>query len=157
MKVPGEPAKGKQRTPEFSLGFPKRGTVRRNFGRVHHDFGTNLPSAVYLRSKCLQWYLTKFPRSRNLLKTSKGLVNKGHFTEFCSESSPLGSNDTVAPSLAIEAHSVALPVQILFSIGNMLNGIGGTAFFIAGVTYTDDNVKKKNSPIYFGNDSSTDQ
>ncbi|XP_022653533.1 solute carrier organic anion transporter family member 2B1-like isoform X3 [Varroa jacobsoni] len=45
--------------------------------------------------------------------------------------------------------SVAIPVVVLLSIGNMLNGIGGVSFYIAGTTYMDDNVKKKNSPIYF--------
>ncbi|XP_003737987.1 solute carrier organic anion transporter family member 1A1 [Galendromus occidentalis] len=89
----------------------------------------------------------------NLLKTSTARVNKGHFTEFCNQAKEQNLNDSFvlnAPPALGETRSVALPVQILLSIGNMVNGIGGTAFYIAGVTYTDDNVKKKNSPIYFG-------
>ncbi|KAK8787517.1 hypothetical protein V5799_022717 [Amblyomma americanum] len=39
-------------------------------------------------------------------------------------------------------------VSLLF-LANFLNGIGGTTFYISGSTYTDDNVKKKDSPVYF--------
>lgn len=98
-----------------------------------------------------QAFKLKNSRFRNLSRSSKGLVNTGHFTEFCADTGDVGSNDSVLATPPSVSHSVALPVQILLSIGNMVNGIGGTAFFIAGVTYTDDNVKKKNSPIYFGN------
>ncbi|OQR73913.1 solute carrier organic anion transporter family member 1A1-like [Tropilaelaps mercedesae] len=91
-----------------------------------------------------------------------------HFTEFCNLQDKLSENNInytlpewgyksvggsrVKPASAQregEAASVAIPVLILLSIGNMLNGIGGISFYIAGTTYTDDNVKKKNSPIYF--------
>lgn len=46
------------------------------------------------------------------------------------------------------APTAIVAVCLLF-LANFLNGIGGTAFYISGATYTDDNVKKKNSPVYF--------
>lgn len=52
------------------------------------------------------------------------------------------AKDDTPPPTAIVA------VFFLF-LANFLNGIGGTAFYISGATYTDDNVKKKNSPVYF--------
>lgn len=42
-----------------------------------------------------------------------------------------------------------LPFAMFFS-ANFLNGFGGSTFFIAGSTYMDDNIRKKNSPMYFG-------
>ncbi|XP_077488077.1 solute carrier organic anion transporter family member 74D-like [Amblyomma americanum] len=38
----------------------------------------------------------------------------------------------------------------LFFAANFLNGFGGSTFFIAGSSYMDDNIRKKNSPLYFG-------
>ncbi|CAN7989023.1 unnamed protein product, partial [Ixodes hexagonus] len=35
-------------------------------------------------------------------------------------------------------------------VGNFLNGLGGVACYVVGTTYMDDNVKKKNSALYFG-------
>ncbi|CAN7989024.1 unnamed protein product [Ixodes hexagonus] len=41
------------------------------------------------------------------------------------------------------------PLVFLFA-GNFFNGLGGTAYYVIGTTYMDDNVKKKNSALYFG-------
>lgn len=63
--------------------------------------------------------------------------------EFCAKGSDddFVRDDTPAPT-------GIMAVSILF-LANFLNGLGGTSFYISGATYTDDNVKKKNSPIYF--------
>ena len=90
------------------------------------------------------------PNSRSPLETSGGAVDKGHFTEFCNKETPQGFNDSIVQSSPTESQSVAVPVLFLFSIGNMVNGLGGTSFYIAGVTYADDNVKKENSAMYHG-------
>ncbi|XP_077488076.1 solute carrier organic anion transporter family member 74D-like [Amblyomma americanum] len=37
----------------------------------------------------------------------------------------------------------------LFFVANSLNGFGGSTFFIIGSSYMDDNIRKKNSPLYF--------
>ncbi|KAG8187162.1 hypothetical protein JTE90_020037 [Oedothorax gibbosus] len=42
------------------------------------------------------------------------------------------------------------PAVLMLFIANFLNGFGYVAFYIIGATYLDDNVKKKNSPLYFG-------
>ncbi|CAN7989036.1 unnamed protein product, partial [Ixodes hexagonus] len=39
---------------------------------------------------------------------------------------------------------------VLFFIANFINGFGGSTFFIVGSSYMDDNIQKKNSPMYFG-------
>ncbi|XP_015911107.1 solute carrier organic anion transporter family member 74D isoform X3 [Parasteatoda tepidariorum] len=41
------------------------------------------------------------------------------------------------------------PVTDLFFLANFLTGFGYTAFYIIGMPYLDDNIKKKNSPLYF--------
>lgn len=45
--------------------------------------------------------------------------------------------------------STAGAVAFMF-VGNFLNGLGGVACYVIGTTYMDDNVKKKNSALYFG-------
>lgn len=37
----------------------------------------------------------------------------------------------------------------IFFVASFLNGFGHTAFYVIGLPYLDDNVKKKNSPMYF--------
>lgn len=39
---------------------------------------------------------------------------------------------------------------VLFFVANFINGFGGSTFFIVGSSYMDDNIRKKNSPMYFG-------
>lgn len=57
------------------------------------------------------------------------------------EAASIARDETPAPT--------AIVAVCLLFLANFLNGIGGTAFYISGATYTDDNVKKKNSPVYF--------
>lgn len=43
-----------------------------------------------------------------------------------------------------------IAICFLFT-ANFLKGIGSSAFYTVGMPYLDDNVKKKNSPMYLGN------
>lgn len=65
----------------------------------------------------------------------------------------LCSSSAIASSQCESRHedgSMSLiPLASLF-LGNFLNGIGGTAYYVLGTTYLDDNVKKKNSALYLG-------
>lgn len=45
--------------------------------------------------------------------------------------------------------STMLPAVSIFFIANFINGFGYTAYYTIGAPYLDDNVKKKNSPMYF--------
>uniref|UniRef100_V5GF11 Solute carrier organic anion transporter family member n=2 Tax=Ixodes ricinus TaxID=34613 RepID=V5GF11_IXORI len=76
-------------------------------------------------------------------KTGSFLTRSRIEKEFCAKGSDddFVRDDTPAPT-------GIMAVSILF-LANFLNGLGGTSFYISGATYTDDNVKKKNSPIYF--------
>ncbi|KAG1664053.1 Solute carrier organic anion transporter family member 4C1 [Nymphon striatum] len=42
-----------------------------------------------------------------------------------------------------------LPAVSLLFLGNFINGIGSTAFYIVGTPYLDDNIDKAKTPIYF--------
>lgn len=42
-----------------------------------------------------------------------------------------------------------IPAVTILFIANFINGFGYTAYYIVGTPYLDDNVKKKNSPMYF--------
>lgn len=71
--------------------------------------------------------------------------------QFCSEDG--GSTSAFNRSGHCESHrsdwSAVGAVTLLF-VGNFLNGLGGVACYVVGTTYMDDNVKKKNSALYFG-------
>ncbi|KAK8763204.1 hypothetical protein V5799_034190 [Amblyomma americanum] len=71
--------------------------------------------------------------------------------QFCSEDG--GNGGVFNRSGHCESHrsdwSAAGAVTLLFA-GNFLNGLGGVACYVVGTTYMDDNVKKKNSALYFG-------
>ncbi|KFM75768.1 Solute carrier organic anion transporter family member 5A1, partial [Stegodyphus mimosarum] len=54
-------------------------------------------------------------------------------------------NEGCNPSQVASLH----PAVIILFIANFLNGFGYTAFYTVGTPYLDDNVKKKNSPLYF--------
>ncbi|XP_064473123.1 solute carrier organic anion transporter family member 74D-like [Ornithodoros turicata] len=64
--------------------------------------------------------------------------------EYC-----LSENDKVELKDESSTTPVAMVAVSILFIANMLIGLGGSAFYIAGTTYTDDNVKKKDSPVYF--------
>uniref|UniRef100_A0A224YX69 Solute carrier organic anion transporter family member n=1 Tax=Rhipicephalus zambeziensis TaxID=60191 RepID=A0A224YX69_9ACAR len=56
-----------------------------------------------------------------------------------------GHRECTGPSMADSYTPFAL-----FFAANFLNGFGASTFFIAGSSYMDDNIRKKNSPLYFG-------
>ncbi|CAN8018133.1 hypothetical protein HPB47_021757 [Ixodes persulcatus] len=66
-------------------------------------------------------------------------------TQFCGD----GNVDAVNCGNRKEDLGSLGPLIFLF-MGNFFNGLGGTAYYVIGTTYMDDNVKKKNSALYFG-------
>lgn len=48
-----------------------------------------------------------------------------------------------------EGNTDMLPAVSILFIANFINGFGYTAYYTIGTPYLDDNVKKKNSPMYF--------
>lgn len=60
-------------------------------------------------------------------------------------SATTGHRECSGPSMADSYTPFAL-----FFAANFLNGFGASTFFIAGSSYMDDNIRKKNSPLYFG-------
>lgn len=71
--------------------------------------------------------------------------------QFCTDN--VSGNDTGNTSDRCATHdsdwSTDIAVVLLF-LANLLNGLGGVACYVVGTTYMDDNVKKKNSALYFG-------
>ncbi|CAN7946077.1 unnamed protein product, partial [Ixodes pacificus] len=65
-------------------------------------------------------------------------------TQFCGD----GNVDAVNCGNRKEDLGSLGPLIFLF-MGNFFNGLGGTAYYVIGTTYMDDNVKKKNSALYF--------
>ncbi|KAG0444279.1 hypothetical protein HPB47_013972, partial [Ixodes persulcatus] len=65
--------------------------------------------------------------------------------EFC------GSRPPDLPCSANDPTGVttSLPFVILF-VASFMNGIGQSVLHVAGNSYMDDSIKKKNSPMYFG-------
>lgn len=76
-----------------------------------------------------------------------GLQSMTDQLKFCTEAGSDGDGLDAAED-ETPAPTAIIAIFLLF-LANFVNGIGGTAFYIAGATYTDDNVKKKNSPVYF--------
>ncbi|XP_077563541.1 solute carrier organic anion transporter family member 74D-like isoform X2 [Haemaphysalis longicornis] len=78
--------------------------------------------------------------------------------QFCTDSDR--GSDYQRPSDRCTAHysdwSTIGAVVLLF-LGNFLNGLGGVACYVVGTTYMDDNVKKKNSALYFADSGITPQ
>lgn len=48
-----------------------------------------------------------------------------------------------------EGNSAMIPAVSILFVANFINGFGYTAYYTIGAPYLDDNVKKKNSPLYF--------
>ncbi|XP_076337292.1 solute carrier organic anion transporter family member 74D-like isoform X2 [Tachypleus tridentatus] len=46
--------------------------------------------------------------------------------------------------------SATVPAIVLLFLGNFLQGFGAIAFYSVGTPYLDDNVRKNDSPLYFG-------
>ncbi|GBL94482.1 Solute carrier organic anion transporter family member 3A1 [Araneus ventricosus] len=62
--------------------------------------------------------------------------------EFCTYG---GKSEPCSLDENIHTH----PAAIMMFLANFLNGFGYIAFYIIGTPYLDDNVRKKNSPLYF--------
>lgn len=45
-------------------------------------------------------------------------------------------------------HSTVVPAVVILWLASFVNGMGYTAFYTIGLPYIDDNVRKKNSPLY---------
>jgi MFS family permease len=63
-----------------------------------------------------------------------------------------GKNDYEL-SCKLKHHSTVIPAVVILWFGSFINGLGYTAFYTVGLPYLDDNVKKKNSPIYLSKSS----
>lgn len=65
------------------------------------------------------------------------LCNYDEIVDTCDEQSSRRTRETI-------------PAVVLLFLGNFINGIGSTAFYIVGTPYLDDNIDKAKTPIYFG-------
>ena len=88
--------------------------------------------------------LTAFPYfiygpGTHLLSETKLLTNETKY-EMCSIKNLEENCD--------EGKSTVLLAVVIIWIGSCLNGLGYAAFYTVGLPYIDDNVKKKNSPLY---------
>lgn len=91
-------------------------------------------------------YLVYGPGLHILAKPAHGLVSRRKSPEgLLCNSGTTGHHECGGASLADSYTPFAL-----FFAANFLNGFGGSTFFIVGSTYMDDNIRKKNSPLYFG-------
>ncbi|XP_040079003.1 solute carrier organic anion transporter family member 74D [Ixodes scapularis] len=84
------------------------------------------------------------PATTLLAKGVDGFEDAGKM-EFC------GSRPPDLPCSASDPTGVttSLPFAILF-VASFMNGIGQSVLHVAGSSYMDDSIKKKNSPMYFG-------
>lgn len=92
-------------------------------------------------------YVVYGPGKHLLVDVAKTSGNATAMMQFC------GTSDDEAAAASCEASkedSSSLGPLVFFFMGNFLNGLGGTAYYVIGTTYMDDNVKKKNSAVYFG-------
>ncbi|XP_064473133.1 solute carrier organic anion transporter family member 74D-like isoform X1 [Ornithodoros turicata] len=72
------------------------------------------------------------------------------FTRKRSDEALLCSSDRAAEDCSAASAVASYLPLVLFFVANFLNGFGGSTFFIVGSSYMDDNIRKKNSPMYFG-------
>ncbi|XP_067138878.1 solute carrier organic anion transporter family member 74D-like isoform X2 [Centruroides vittatus] len=75
----------------------------------------------------------------HLLTKSELLEKPKH--EFCNSVNRIDCEDAKL--------SATIPAVSIFFVASFINGFGYTAFYTIGTPYLDDNVKKKNSPLYF--------
>lgn len=65
-------------------------------------------------------------------------------------SSLCGAADEIHCDAASKSKSATIwPAYIIIWMASFLNGVGYTAFYTLGFPYVDDNVGKKNAPVYF--------
>ncbi|KAH8022119.1 hypothetical protein HPB51_022001 [Rhipicephalus microplus] len=97
----------------------------------HFVFGPGLPLAL---SRMVQ------PGQ----ETASGLLRGGGgVTSLCGQSR---DDKDCLSNINLEGD---VTIFIMF-IANLLNGFGSATFYVIGMTFMDDNVRRKNSPMYFG-------
>ncbi|GIY31411.1 solute carrier organic anion transporter family member 5A1 [Caerostris extrusa] len=86
-------------------------------------------------------YLMYGPGLHVLSKSTESLVvnTKREYCDLDRKINPCDVNDD----------DFVHPAALIMFLANFLNGFGYIAFYILGAPYLDDNVKKKNSPLYF--------
>ncbi|XP_077487686.1 solute carrier organic anion transporter family member 74D-like [Amblyomma americanum] len=92
-------------------------------------------------------YLVYGPGKHLLVDVQKAGGVTAQAMQFC------GTSDQEAAAASCQASkedAASLGPLIFFFLGNFLNGLGSTAYYVIGTTYMDDNVKKKHSAVYFG-------
>ncbi|UYV61531.1 hypothetical protein LAZ67_1005181 [Cordylochernes scorpioides] len=92
-------------------------------------FLSSLPFVIFGSRDVLQANVT------NALPSREFCTAPGREASLCESSSGLHSSPTFA-------------AVVLLFLANFLNGFGYTAFYTIGTPYLDDNVKKKDSPLY---------
>ena len=71
-----------------------------------------------------------------------------NFTQYEVCSSNSSSSTPLSPECKTDDHSTVYLAVALLWFASFANGMGYTAFYTIGLPYIDDNVQKKNSPIY---------
>ncbi|KAH9368022.1 hypothetical protein HPB48_022288 [Haemaphysalis longicornis] len=92
-----------------------------------------------------------FGAGTHLLELSSSSHDPGSTSQFCSGNG--NQSDASKSSISCQKQDWDLNTTsavVLLFLGNFLNGLGGVACYVVGATYMDDNVKKKNSALYFG-------
>ncbi|CAN7975460.1 unnamed protein product, partial [Ixodes persulcatus] len=67
----------------------------------------------------------------------------GPWYEFCNR---VADSEDCLSNVNLEGD---FTIFIMF-VANLLHGFGSATFYVVGMSYMDDNVKKKDSPMYFG-------
>lgn len=80
----------------------------------------------------------------HLLSQTSVFASKNNVSSLC------GSADQILCDAASKATSATVwPAYVMIWMASFLNGVGYTAFYTLGFPYVDDNVGKKNAPVYF--------
>lgn len=79
----------------------------------------------------------------HLLSNTNTVTNTTSRYEFCAN-----SPDQLEPECQTDDHSTVYLAVAFLWFASFANGMGYTAFYTIGLPYIDDNVQKKNSPLY---------
>ena len=89
-------------------------------------------------------YFVYGPGTHLLSRSVDEFANKNNASSLC------GSTDEGHCDAASKATSATVwPAYVMIWMASFLNGVGYTAFYTLGFPYVDDNVGKKNAPVYF--------
>jgi len=92
-------------------------------------------------------YLIYGPGTHLLHMDSAGVYSNKTNYQLCLDEHETNCDDH-------DGSSTIWPAYIIIWMASFLNGIGYTAFYTLGYPYVDDNVSKKNAPLYFSKFSS---